>query len=288
MIVMLAGVGLNALGNWVLIYGHLGVPALGLTGAGISTLISRSLSTLFIFLLLRFDPMMREAWPLRWLAPFSGPRLRRMLAVGLPAAGGLLFETGAFAAATVMMGWLGAVPLAAHQIAITCAAMTFMFALGISMAVGIRMSSAVGSGDHATLRSIWQGGALMGLVVSLSLACVFFFFGHTIAAFFVRDPEVISVASGLLFVASLFQIFDSAQVINAAALRGLTDVKVPAVLTFVAYWLIALPLGYFLAIRGPFGPAGIWWALAAGLAAAAVMLGIRVVRMTHKDMVHHA
>jgi len=280
MVVILAGVLLNILLNWIFIYGHLGAPRLGLTGAGISTLISRSLGSFVIFTWLRLDPKMRAAWPRRWLAPFSWERVRRMLSVGLPASGALLFEGGAFAMATVMMGWLGAVSLAAHQIAISCAAMTFMVALGLSMAVGMRVSAAVGAGEHARLRPIWFGGTLMGLVFSASMTAVFLVGGHTIASWFIGDRQVVSVASVLLAVAAVFQVFDGGQVINSAALRGLTDVRVPAAITFVAYWVIALPLGYALGVRGGFGPSGIWTGLAAGLAAAAVLLGARFLRLT--------
>jgi multidrug resistance protein, MATE family len=285
-LIILGGVALNAFLNWVLIYGHLGVPSLGLTGAGISTLFSRTLGSAVIFLWLRMDPEMRAAWPRRWFAPVSLQRLRRMMAVGLPASGCLLFEGGAFAAATVMMGWLGAASLASHQIAISCAALTFMAPLAISMAVGMRISSAVGSGEHARLRPIWLGGAATGLVVGLATAGVFLAFGRPIAGFFVQDPGVVRTAALLLVVAAVFQIFDGGQVIHSAALRALTDVRVPAVLTFVAYWLVALPLGYLLGIRGTLGPEGIWIGLAVGLAVAAVLLGLRFLRMSRAGATH--
>jgi MATE family multidrug resistance protein len=120
----------------------------------------------------------------------------------------------------------------------------------------------------------------MGAAFSASMTVVFLVFGRAIASWFIGDPQVIAVAALLLGVAAVFQIFDGAQVINSAALRGLTDVKVPAAITFVAYWVIALPVGYLLGIRGGLGPAGIWSGLAAGLAVAAVLLGIRFVRLT--------
>jgi multidrug resistance protein, MATE family len=279
-LIILCGVVLNAALNWVFIYGHLGAPRLGLTGAGISTLLSRTLGSAVIFGWLRMDPAMRAAWPRRWFAPISRDKLRLMLSVGLPTSGCLLFEGGAFAAATVMMGWLGAVSLAAHQIALSCAALTFMLALGISMAVGMRGSAAVGAGEHARLRPIWLGGAAMGVAFGVAMTVLFLAFGRATAACFIGDPQVISAATTLLVVAAVFQIFDGNQVINAAALRALTDVKMPALITFVAYWLIALPVGYLLGIRWGYGPAGIWIGLAAGLAAAAVMLGLRLVRLT--------
>ena len=286
MLVMLCGVVLNASLNWVFIYGHLGAPRLGLTGAGISTLISRTLGSAVIFTWLRMDPAMRAAWPRRWFAPLSGARLRRMLAVGLPVSGSLLFEGGAFAAATIMMGWLGAVPLAAHQVALSCAALTFRFSLGLSMAVGMRMSAAVGAGEHSRLRPIWVGGVGMGVVLAAAYAVVFLAYGRAISHFFIDDPVVISTATTLLVVAAIFQTFDGGQVINSAALRGLTDVKVPAVITFVAYWVISLPLGYMLGVRGRFGAAGIWTGLAAGLAFAAILLGVRFFRLTRADAPH--
>jgi MATE family multidrug resistance protein len=128
----------------------------------------------------------------------------------------------------------------------------------------------------------------MGVVFALSMTAVFLLFGRAIASCFVRDPAVVSVASLLLVVAAVFQIFDGGQVINSAALRGLTDVKVPAAITFVAYWLIALPVGYMLGVRGTLGPAGIWGGLAVGLAVAAVLLGLRLARLTRAGAVHAA
>jgi len=288
MLIILASTVLNALLNWVLIYGHLGVPRLGLTGAGISTLTSRTLGAVVIFAWLRLDPAMREAWPRRWLAPVSWDRVRRMLGVGLPAAGCLLFEGGAFGAATVMMGWLGAASLAAHQIAISCAALSFMMPLGLSMAVGMRTSAAVGSGHHSGLRAIWIGGASMGLAIAVANSCTFLAFGHAIASCFVRDAGVVATATTLLAVAGVFQVFDGGQVIHSAALRGITDVRVPAAITFVAYWLIALPLGYLLGIRLGVGAEGIWIGLAAGLALACVLLALRFVRLTRPGATHAA
>lgn len=283
MMIILAGTVLNAFLNWILIYGHLGCPRLGLTGAGISTLTSRIIASAVIFAWLRVDPVMRPAWPRRWLAPLSWGRMRRMLGVGLPTSGCLLFEGGAFGAATVMMGWLGASALAAHQIAISCAALTFMIPLGLSMAVGMRMSASVGAGAHSVLRPIWLGGVLLGAAHAIVVAGIFLVFGHAIASCFVHDSSVISVATLLLVVAAIFQLFDGGQVIHSAALRGLMDVRVPAVITFVAYWLIALPLGYMLGIRTSAGPVGVWIGLAAGLAVAAVLLGLRFARLTAHD-----
>ncbi len=283
MFIILGSVGLNVFLNWVFIYGHLGVPAYGLTGAGVATLISRIVGTLVLFLWLRFDPAVRAAWPERWFAPLSRERIREMLRLGLPSSGMLTFESGAFTAAAVMMGWLGAVPLAAHQIAISCAATTFMVVLGFSMAAGMRVSTALGAGECDRLRPIGFGTLGMGALCSATFMTVFFLAGDTIAGWFVKDDApVVALAAQLLVVAALFQFFDGGQVIGAAILRGLSDVKIPTVITFTAYWIIAIPLGYVLGLRLGYEAIGIWIGLAIGLAFAAICLGLRFARLTRE------
>lgn len=281
MAIMLGGVGLNAFLNWVFIYGHFGLPAWGLSGAGASTLLSRTLGAVVLVIWVRADSTMRAAWPKHWLAPLSARRLREMLRLGLPSSGMLMFESGAFTGATIMIGWLGAVPLAAHQIAISCVSTTFMISLGLSMAAGMRVSAAVGAGEHARLRPIGFGALSLGAVVACVLMGFYLFAGRTVAGWFVKgDAGVVALAAQLLVVAALFQIFDGGQVIGAAILRGLHDVKLPAIITFLAYWVIAIPGGYLLGARGGFGAVGVWTALAAGLAFAAIFLGLRFSRLT--------
>ncbi len=286
MVIMLGGVGLNALLNWVFIFGHWGMPALGLTGAGISTLISRTTGALVIFAWLRRDPAVREAWPARWLGNYSVARWREMLGIGVPAAGMLLFETTAFAFSSIMIGWLGATALAAHQIAISSASMAFMFPLGLSIATGMRVSRAVGAGELGRRRPIAFGSLGVGVGITVAFAAVFFLFGGTIAGWFVHDRAVVLLATQLLVVAALFQVVDGMQVIGSAALRGIHDVKVPAMITFAAYWVIALPMGYVLGVRGPYGAVGIWSAIAAGLAFAGVFLALRFAWLTRPG--HHS
>ncbi len=280
MLIMLGGVGLNAFLNWVFIYGHLGMPALGLTGAGISTLTSRTLGALVLVVWVHRDPRLGAALPRHWFAPLSRERLREMLRLALPAAGMLLSESGAFAASAVMMGWLGAVPLAAHQIAISCVGTTFMFVLGLSMAAGMRISAAIGAGERARLRPIGLCALGLGAAIAAVFMVVYLIAGPWLAGCFVNDAAVVAVAAKLLVIAALFQFFDGGQVIGAALLRGMKDVRVPTIITFVAYWLVASLGGYALGIRGGYGPVGIWTALAGGLAFAAVFLGLRFLRMT--------
>ena len=274
--IMLGDIALNALLNWIFIWGHGGVPALGLTGSGLATLIARSVAVGIIALWLRQAPNRAAAAGHRW----QWSRIREMMSIGLPAAGCLLFESGAFGTAALMMGWLGATALAAHQIAISCAAFTFMVPLGLSSAASIRVSRARGEQRLELLRPIGIGAlgfssAFMGIS-----AVVFVAYGATLARGFSSDEAVIALAAHLLVVAALFQLFDGGQVVAAGALRGLTDVKVPTVITFIAYWLIALPMAYLLAFRFGFGPVGIWIGLASGLFCAAVLLNWRLYRKT--------
>lgn len=284
MFIMLGSVGLNAALNWVFIYGHLGVPAWGLTGAGISTLISRCVGVGVIFLWLRRDARVQAAWPRAWLGNFSRERLREMLHLGLPAAGMLLFETTAFGFSGIMIGWLGAVPLAAHQIGISCASMAFMFPLGLSMAAGMRISHAVGSGERARLRAIGVGSLGAGIAVMAIFAGAFALGGDTIASWFVRELTVVTLAAQLLMVGAVFQLADGVQVIAAQLLRGMSDVKLPTIITLLAYWGIALPMGYVIGVRGGVGAVGVWMGIAGGLGFAAIFLSVRFIRLTRPPL----
>ncbi len=277
--ILLVSVLLNVLLNWVLIFGHWGAPALGLEGAGWATLISRCVAAVGLWIWLRHRSEVRAEWPgfgdnLRWFAAISWKHLRAMLGIGVPAAGQLLFEAGAFAASALMMGWLGTAALAAHQIALSCASCAFMVPLGLAIATSVRIGRAVGEGRTDTLRTIGFGSLGAGMGVGILFTLLFAFAGPLIVSGYTHETEVAELAARLLVVAAFFQIFDGGQAIGAGALRGLADVKVPTGITFVAYWLIALPTGYFYGVKG-IGPIGVWIGLAVGLAAAAVLLARR-------------
>jgi MATE family multidrug resistance protein len=277
--IILADVFLNGLLNWVLVFGHLGFPALGLVGSGWATLCARLAAVAAIAWWLRRS---RHFTAVR-AAPWHGwerVRFASLLRLGVPAGGMLLFEAGAFAASALMMGWLGTLPLAAHQIAIGCASLTFMVPLGLALAVSLRISKALGAGQREALRPIGFGALGAGVLFMLGSALLFALAGRPITAAFTPAADVAALAAQLLVVAALFQLFDGGQVIGAGALRGLGDVKVPTLITFIAYWVIALPLGYGLAFHTPLGPVGVWSGLAAGLAFAAVFLGGRFRRLS--------
>lgn len=286
MIILLGGVLLNVGLNWIFIYGNWGAPALGLTGAGWATLISRALGVMVIWLWIRQSGHFRAAWPQRWRAGYTWVRFRRLLALGVPMAFSLSFEAGAFGAAAIMMGWLGSTALAAHQIAISCAAFTFMVPLGLAMAVSMRVGRAVGERRLTALRPIGNSAQIMSAVIMGAFALGFVFWGEPLAAAFVQETEVIGLAAKLLIVAAIFQLADGAQVVAASGLRGLTDVKVPTALTALAYWGLALPIGWWLGFRTDRGPVGIWEGLAAGLIFAAIALNYRFGRLTRDEGAH--
>lgn len=285
MAILLVCVALNAVGNWLLIYGHCGLPALGLAGSALATLLARLAACLGLWFWLARRTELHAERPgvpgnAPWFAPLEVERLREMLRIGVPAAGQWLFEVGAFTAAALMMGWLGTVPLAAHQIALSCASFAFMFPLGLSSATSVRVSKALGAGRRDTLRAIGFGALAGGLAIMSCFALLFGCGGEMIARAFTGEPEVIALATQLLVVAALFQLFDGAQVVGSGALRGLSDVRVPTLVTFLAYWVFALPGGYVLAFPLGLGGVGVWTGLALGLAFAALLLGWRFHRST--------
>jgi MATE family multidrug resistance protein len=282
MIVMLGGVLLNVGLNWIFIYGNWGAPALGLTGAGWATLIARTVMALVLVAYVLRAPALRPFQPLRWRAALSRKYFGQLLHVGWPVGVQHFFEVSAFAAAAIMMGWINADSIAAHQIAISCAAITFMTALGIGAAAGIRVGHAYGAGQFARTRRIGFSAVTLAAVVMACFGLIFALAGHPIAALFILSPTVISLTAQLLLVAAIFQIADGIQVTAISSLRGLADVRVPAVMAIVAYWLIALPVGCALAFGAKLGAVGMWVGLAAGLGVAAVGLAWRFHRQTRK------
>lgn len=279
--IMFGGVLLNVVLNWVLIFGNLGAPALGLEGAGWATLISRIVTFIaMIWFVLGGRSAPSEPWrPDRaWWR-----EQRELLRVGIPVGLQLLSEVGAFAVTALLIGRLGAVPLAAHQIALTCASTTFMFPLGVAMASTVRIGQALGAGRKPLLRPIGAGALTVGVAVMAVFTIILFTGGGAIARAFVSDPAVIVIAAQLLFIAGIFQMVDGVQVVASGLLRGLHDTKSPMWITVAAYWGVALPLGTWLAYGRGDGAAGMWTGLAAGLVFAAALLVLRFVRKTRVD-----
>jgi multidrug resistance protein, MATE family len=274
--ISMAGVALNVLLNWMLIFGNLGAPALGLEGAGIATLIARAAALAAMIAWCKRDPGIRDWVPRRWWRAPDPEAVKSMIRTGFPVSMQLLAEVSAFVAATLIIGNMGAGALASHQVAIQCAATIFMIPLGISMALTVRIGEAEGARNRRAMRTILLGGWLMGGLFTCFSASAFVVFNHEIAGWFIDEPEVRKMAASLLVVAAAFQFCDSMQIIASGGLRGLDDVRAPAWIAFCAYWVVSIPLGWLLAVPLGTGVTGMWWGITAGLTITAILLGRRI------------
>ena len=282
--IFLGGVVLNIGLNWVMIYGKLGCPALGFEGAAWATLISRCAILVAMMGWLVKAKGLRDWVPYRWFRKPDFSDLRRLLAIGLPASFQMACEVAAFSLAGLIMGKFSATAMAAHQIAITLAATAFMLPLGLSMALTVRMGEARGAGAMARLRPIAISGWLLAAGYSLLAAALFLIFGKFLAGLFIDAPEVIALTASLLVIVGVFQLVDSLQVVSSAMLRGLRDARIPALMGFVAYWIVGLPAGAGLAFGLKLEAIGVWWGLAVGLFVASITLGPRLWNRTKPAM----
>ncbi len=262
---------INVLFNYLLIFGKYGFPELGVLGAGIATLIARISMPLIYFLWLRLKS---EWWSyckaFHW-SLFSWVRLKQLLAMGLPIAAHILLEVTAFAFSGVMIGWLGAAPLAGHQIANNMSNLAFMVVMGIGSATTIRVSHQLGARNIEALKMAAMASIHLCLVANAIMGTLLIVFRMQIAQAFSSDPEVIVIASQVLVMAGIFQLADGMQAVGAGILRGLTDVKITMLYAFIAYICINIPLGYFLAFVCGFGAVGVWAAFIFGLGTSAIL-----------------
>ena len=278
MVILYIGVTLNLVLNLPLVFGWMGIPALGLVGSAIATLVSR----IFVLIgtLAYALSLSRLDWSALTFSLLNWQRLGSLFRVGLPVCCQYLAEVGAFNFGAIMMGWIGTIPLASHQVVLTCAATTFMFPLGVSIAASVRIGHAVGSQVQASLRRIAFGSIGISGVVAAISATIYFGAGREIAALFTSDQPVLALAARLMIVAGIFQIADGIQVTAAGCLRGLADVRLPMLIGFFCYWAIAIPTGFITAFTVQLGAVGIWIGFAAGLFVAATLLTSRLVAMT--------
>lgn len=279
--IQLVSIALNALLNWIFIFGKWGAPELGLFGAGLSTLFVRTMSLILLLIIILRNPQFEKYRPQKWIGALNQKLLKTSIRLGFPSGLQGLFEVGVFALAGIMIGWIGAAALAAHQIALSLASATFMVALGMGAAGNIRVSHALGRNDLKSARRIGLGIFGFISVFMFVMACLFFFFRFEIAEVFVSNNlEVQSLAAQLLILAAVFQIFDGLQVSAISCLRGLEDVKIPTWITFSVYWLIGLPLCYFLGFSLNLGAFGVWTGFAIVLFFVALILCLRFLRLT--------
>lgn len=276
--IMIASVLLNVGLNWLLIYGNWGFPAMGLEGAGLATLLARAAATVALFAYVLSSEALKFSRPARWFAPGLAGDLRPLVLIGLPVGGLHFCEVSGFAFGSLMMGWISVDALAAHQIAITCAATTFMLPLGISQAVSVRVGQARGAQRLDRCRPIVLGAMGVTLAIMAGFALIFILAGRVIAGWFIPSEAIIVLTAQLLLIAGIFQLFDGIQIVSSGALRGFEDTRAPMLIGAFAYWVIALPLSGTLAFGAGVGAPGIWMGFVAGLAVAAGLLFFRLWR----------
>lgn len=264
----------NAALNWALIFGHLGAPPMGAVGSAWASTISRWLALVTI---------VAVAWPsLRgYLRPLrrdalSLVPLTRMLRLGTPVGLQQLLESGAFGAIGLLMGIFGTVQVAAHQVAINLASLTFMVPLAIGAAAAVMVGHAVGAGDVPAARRAAGAALLWGAGFMCLSATVFLLAPHSLARLYSTDREVLALAAVLIPIAGVFQIADGLQAVSAGVLRGAGDTRTPLIVILLGFWLVGTPVSLYLAFRTPAGPAGLWWGLVAGLGSVAALLLLRV------------
>ncbi len=262
----------NVFFNWVLIFGNLGLPALGLFGAGIATALTRGVTLIGLLLWVRGFALHEGAW-----APWSRAALERegfvqLLGLGIPVAIQVSLEIWAFSGAALLAGWLGSTSLAAHTVALQMAALTFMVPLGISQGAATRVGNLIGRRRlREAQRAAWVAVGMGAGVMSIS-AVGFVLLRHVLPTLFTRDAATVALCASILPIAAAFQIFDGTQVTGCGVLRGMGRTRPAAWFNLIAYWALGLPLGGWLAFRAGFGLAGIWWGLCFGLAVVAAAL----------------
>lgn len=264
----------NAGFNWVFVYGHLGSPALGVAGSAIATAISRWLMTLLLLVLAWHDlrpnllPVRRDSWAWRPIG--------RMLAIGAPIGGQQGLEIGAFGAIGLLMGVLGTVEMAAHQIAITLAALTFMVPLGVATAAAVRVGYAIGAGDGARAKAAIRAAYISGVGFMTLTGILFLSMPRLLSHAFTGDARVVALASVLIPIAGVFQVFDGAQAVGAGVLRGAGDTTAPLIVMLASYWIVGVPVSAYLGFRTSLRAAGLWWGFVVSLAAVAIFLFLRI------------
>jgi MATE family multidrug resistance protein len=280
MAVLLVCVAGNAGLNWVLIFGHLGAPALGVPGSGYASAINQWVIFAGLALCTRMMPGVAGLRLLR-SAFTSWTAMANILRLGLPIGGIMGVEVGVFLAAGVLMGLLGAAPLGAHQLVLNCASISFMVPLGLGQAATVRVAYELGAGRAFAARRAGFVALALGIGFMGAMAVVLWTAPQAIIAAYIdianpANRETVQLARRLLVIAALFQVFDGMQVIAAGALRGYKDTLVPMLLAGFAYWGAGFGGGWLLAFPLGFGPAGLWWGLALGLAVVAILLTVRL------------
>jgi MATE family multidrug resistance protein len=261
--------------DWVFMYGKLGVPAMGAVGCGWATSISALLMAAVLALQYRLHAPLRDLQVFKWLWPGLRHDAAEILRLGLPIGLILLAEAGLFVLTALLMARFGDVAIAAYQVAINFASVLFMIPLGVGLATTVRVGQAIGAGNGIAARYSGEVGMKLGLLNAASNASIMGLFSGLIVELYTDNDAIARLAVGFLWLAGAFQFFDGLQVTANGALRGIKDTRVPMLITVAAYWLVGMPVAWWLAFHTALGPSGLWWGLTVGLAVAAAGLSLR-------------
>lgn len=281
----------NIVLNYLLIFGNFGFPKMGIVGAAIGTLISRVVMVFFIWYLLKNKKKFNEYVTGFNFRVIESKVVKKIMSLGFPSALQMFFEVAIFTSAVWLSGVLGKNHQAANQIALNLSSMTFMVGMGLGVAAMVRVGNQKGLNSFKELRRIAFSIFLLTLILEIIFAAIFYVFNYWLPTLYldvkdvanqVDNAEVIFIAAQLLIVAAVFQISDGLQVVILGALRGMQDVKIPTIITFIAYWLIGFPTSYYLCLYTEYESQGIWIGLLAGLTASAILLYIRFNYLTKK------
>ncbi|WP_445381685.1 MATE family efflux transporter [Robiginitalea sp. IMCC43444] len=283
--------------NYLLIFGSLGFPKLGIVGAAIGTLVARIGMCVFLWFILSRRPVFKRYVEGLQFGKIRKKMMRKIMDLGFPSALQMFFEVGIFTAAVWISGVLGKNPQAANQIALNLSSMTFMFGMGLGVAAMIRVGNQKGLRNYSELRRIATSIFLMTALLEVLFALLFLFGRNWLPTLYLDVNDMVNrtdnlavmgMASELLLIAAFFQISDGLQVVVLGALRGLQDVKIPTWITFISYWLIAFPICYYLGLHTALKSIGIWVGLLTGLTASAIMLYLRFRYMTNRLLLKQA
>jgi multidrug resistance protein, MATE family len=280
MLLSIAALPINIFINWLLVYGNLGFPRLELKGAGYGTLITRILILLIFAIVLFINPFFSRYMAVRknqWIIRLQ--TIKELLKIGIPSSLQATMESGAFAVSSIIIGTLGAIQLAAHQIAISCASLAFMVSWGLAQGGSIRVSNALGRNNWRDIQLIGKSTLASSLIYGKLGVLFFISFRNFLPLAFNNNPTVIALASVLMLLAALFQISDASQAIAVGLLRGIKDVKIPTLYIAIAYWVVGIPIGCLMAFTFKMGAAGMWIGFVSGLTFSSVFLNHRFFKL---------
>lgn len=282
---------INVALNYVFIKGMFGLPEMGVQGSALATLIARIFMVIFLFFILRKEPKTKQyinEFSLK-LEIFSKKMFSKMIKIGIPTALQMFFEVTAFAGAAFICGLISSKDIAAHQITLSMASFTFNLCVGFSVASTVMIANRLGQKNFVELQKVGINNIKMVFLFMLVCGIVFILGRNTLPTLFTKeeDIEVVLLASKLLIIAALFQLSDGVQVVLLGCLRGIQDVKIPSIITFIAYWLITIPLGFYLCYTINMGAWGMWIALGLGLTISSALLFLRYIKLTNKKIRLH-